>query len=30
MEVLREMKEQELYGQYTYQPEINKVSKTIA
>ena len=29
-EVLKEMLEKEVYAQYTYKPEINKISKTLA
>jgi hypothetical protein len=29
-EVIREMKEQEVYKEYTFQPSINKVSKALA
>ena len=29
-EVFREIKEHEVYGSYTFQPKINKVSKTLA
>ena len=29
-EVIRELKTNEVYGAYTFQPEINKVSKALA
>ena len=29
-EVIRELKEAEVYAEYTFQPKINKISKTIA